>query len=166
VRPTMAWHPSARSRNHQARRLVQLGPNPCWTWTDDPVSGFWARRTGRETEIHGWDGTNAVGAPLAIDPTLASDRSRQVADARCVDVAGWWAATARRCTCTAPARQANGSFDLQPMGWSSTREHAKGDVAVRGLAADLFLLLTRRLSLSSAPEVALIRRRVGFRHLV
>ena len=37
-----------------------------------------------------------------------------------------------------------------------TREHAKGDVAVRGPAADLFLLLTRRLSLRSAPEVALM----------
>jgi uncharacterized protein (TIGR03083 family) len=139
-----------------AGRLVQLGPNaPCWTWTDDPVSGFWARRTSHETEIHGWDGTNAVGAPLAIDSTLASDgidewltlaasMSRVVGGdgktmhVHCTDTAGEWLVR------------------LAADGLVLTREHAKGDVAVRGPAADLFLLLTRRLSLRSAPEVALM----------
>jgi uncharacterized protein (TIGR03083 family) len=139
-----------------AQRLVELGSNaPCWTWTDDQVSGFWARRTSHETEIHGWDGTNAVGAPLAIDPTLASDgidewltlaasMSRVVGGdgktmhVHCIDAAGEWLVR------------------LAADGVVLTREHAAGDVTVRGPADELFLLLTRRLSVSSAPGVVLI----------
>jgi uncharacterized protein (TIGR03083 family) len=138
-----------------ARRLEGLGLDaPCWTWTPDPVSGFWARRTSHETEIHGWDGTNAVGAPLAVDPVLASDGidewlvlaatmlrglggNGETMHVHCTDVEGEWLVR------------------LAAEGLELTRVHARGDVAVRGPAADLFLLLTRRLSIASAPRVSL-----------
>jgi uncharacterized protein (TIGR03083 family) len=140
-----------------AGRLAEVGlDTPCWTWAGDPTTGFWARRTTHETEIHGWDGATAAGAPLEIDPVLASDgidewlslaalvlRGRVQGDGRtmhvhCTDVEGEWLVR------------------LDADNLVVTREHAKGDVAVRGPAADLFLLLTRRLDTASAPGVELI----------
>lgn len=146
-----------------AQRLAAVGlDTPCWTWTTDPVSGFWARRTTHETEIHGWDGTNAAGAALAIDPVLASDGIDEwltlaatmprdlggvgeTMHVHCTDVAGEWLVR------------------LTAEGIEVTRVHAKGDVAVRGPAADVFLLLTRRSSIGSSSQVALIGDESVFR---
>jgi uncharacterized protein (TIGR03083 family) len=140
-----------------ARRLAETGlDKPCWTFVGEPTSGFWVRRTAHETEIHGWDGTNAAGTPLSIDATLASDGidewlslagmmprggvrgDGQTMHVHCTDVEGEWLVR------------------LGADGLDVTREHAKGDVAARGPATELFLLLTRRLDLSSAPGVELI----------
>jgi uncharacterized protein (TIGR03083 family) len=134
-----------------ADHLAEVGlDKPCWTFAGEAVSGFWVRRTAHETEIHGWDGTNAAGAPLSIDPTLASDGidewlslagmmpsggvrgDGQTMHVHCTDVEGEWL-----------VRLGTDGLDV-------TREHAKGDVAVRGPAADLFLVLTRRLTAGSA----------------
>ena len=43
-----------------------------------------------------------------------------------------------------------------------TREHAKGDVAVRGPAADIFLVLTRRLDAATVPAVEVIGEETVF----
>jgi uncharacterized protein (TIGR03083 family) len=140
-----------------ASRLAEVGLDaPCWTWAGEPVSGFWARRTAHETEIHGWDGTNAAGAPLSIDPALASDGidewltlagmmprggmrgDGQTMHVHCTDVEGEWLVR------------------LGADGLDITREHAKGEVAVRGAAAELFLALTRRLDAASTPAIEVI----------
>ena len=139
-----------------AGRLADIGLGAsCWTWEGSSVSGFWARRTAHETEVHGWDGTNAAHAPLSIDPVLASDGidewlslattiprgvngDGQTMHVHCTDVEGEWVVR------------------LNADGLDVAREHAGGDVAVRGPAADLFLVLTRRLDAESAPAVALI----------
>jgi uncharacterized protein (TIGR03083 family) len=138
-------------------RLVEVGLDaPCWTWASNLVSGFWARRTAHETEIHGWDGTNAAGAPLTIDPALGSDGidewlslaammprggllgAGQTMHVHCTDVDGEWLVR------------------LDTDAIALTREHAKGDVAVRGPAADVFLVLTRRLDAATVPAVEVI----------
>jgi uncharacterized protein (TIGR03083 family) len=140
-----------------AGRLADIGLGaPCWTWEGSSVSGFWARRTAHETEIHGWDGTNAAGAPLSIDPALASDGidewlslaetmprggvqgDGQSMHVHCTDVEGEWVVR------------------LNADGLDVAREHARSDVALRGPAADVFLVLTRRLDAKSAPAVELV----------
>jgi uncharacterized protein (TIGR03083 family) len=128
-----------------ATKLAALDPaTPCWTWVPfDHTVGFWARRTTHETAMHRWDAQNAAGAADVIDGELAVDgideylallsmfRGRAFPDAGSVhlhstDAPGEWVVR----------------FDSE--GMHVTREHAKGDVAVRGPASDLLLVLFGR----------------------
>jgi uncharacterized protein (TIGR03083 family) len=116
-----------------------------WTWADDHSIGFIARRMALETAVHRWDAEAASGAPAGIEPGLASDgideflehflpdveeASTQVGGSvhiHCGDVAGEWT-----------IRPGDDGYDV-------TREHAKGDCALRGAASDLLLALWRRV---------------------
>jgi uncharacterized protein (TIGR03083 family) len=126
-----------------AIRLADFGPEKrCWTWAGEPVTGFWARRTAHETVAHSWDAGGATGRTVPLDPAVASDgidewlslagllgRVRgggETMHVHCTDVEGEWL------------------VGLGTDGLTVTREHAKGDVAVRGGAGDLFLVLLGR----------------------
>lgn len=118
-----------------------------WTWTADHTVGFVGRRMAHETAVHACDAALAAGREPAMDPTLASDGideflehfvHRVHADAEpvggsvhihCGDVSGEW-------TIQPPT----GTGER----YSVTREHAKGDCALRGNAADLLFALWRR----------------------
>jgi uncharacterized protein (TIGR03083 family) len=122
---------------------------PCWTWTDDQRVGFWSRRMAFETVVHAWDGGDVAAAAPTFAPDLAADGVDEhlgnlpfvLGDAaagadttvhvHCTDVPGEW--LVRR------------SAD----GLSVTREHTKADVALRGPASDLFLVVLGR----AAPDV-------------
>jgi uncharacterized protein (TIGR03083 family) len=132
---------------------------PAWNWApDEPkVAAFWRRRMAQETLVHRWDAEAAVGAPGPLDPELAADGvdewltaflGADVADPKiavpdhvgtlhvhCTDASGEWVASLS-------------GRDLQVR-----REHAKADVAARGPAADLLLVLWRRLPASSVDVV-------------
>jgi len=121
-----------------------------WTWSHQRDAGFVMRRMAHETAVHLWDACQAAGREHTIDGALASDGIDEfldhflggdggLADAvggsvhlHCTDVAGEW--TVR------PAP--DGGFTL-------TREHAKGDAAMRGAASDLLLVLWRRLPIGA-----------------
>ncbi|MBI4932693.1 MAG: maleylpyruvate isomerase family mycothiol-dependent enzyme [Actinobacteria bacterium] len=123
-----------------------------WTWTADHSAGFVQRRMAHETAMHLTDAQAAAGLALSVEPELASDgidefleyfRSRST-DApaaggsvhlHCTDVAGEWT-----------VREVDGERLV-------TREHAKGDCALRGPASDLLLVLWRRVPLSAADVV-------------
>ena len=65
------------------------------------------------------------------------------------------AAAARPCISTQPTRPANGWLDGNPT-WSSWNARTPGpDVAVRGPAAELLLVLSRRRPLDAAPTLEL-----------
>lgn len=116
-----------------------------WTWSADHSVGFVARRMAQETAVHAWDAALAAGSPVDLDAELASDGIDEflqhflpdVADGvapiggsvhiHCGDVAGEWT-----------IRPNDGGFDV-------TREHAKGDCALRGTASNLLLVLWRRV---------------------
>jgi len=118
--------------------------DPCWTWVPfDRTVGFWARRTAHETAMHRWDAQHASGAAGAIDSELAVDGideylafvpyfpERRFPDAGSIhlhsnDAKGEW------------------FVRLEGDGMHVTREHAKGDVAVRGPASDLLLVVYGR----------------------
>jgi uncharacterized protein (TIGR03083 family) len=128
-----------------ATKLATTDPaKPCWTWVpfDDSV-GFWARRTAHETAMHRWDAQNADGEADAVEPELAADgvdeylgilgafRGRRFPEAGSIhlhstDTPGEWLVR------------------LDADGIQLTREHAKGDVAVRGPASDVLLVLMGR----------------------
>lgn len=122
------------------------------TWAGEQPAIFWPRRMAVETALHRWDAETAVGKPPeAIAASLAVDGIDETLDV------------------IVPERRADNieSLDLTgssmhlhatdtPGEWLVTllapprvievaRIHAKGDVAVRGTASDLLLLLWNRV---------------------
>jgi uncharacterized protein (TIGR03083 family) len=51
-----------------------------WSFTADRTAGFWRRRQALETVVHRWDAQRSAGEPERIDPALAVDGLREVAD--------------------------------------------------------------------------------------
>ncbi len=120
-----------------------------WTWSDQHDVAFIIRRMAQETAMHRWDADVAAGRPTAIEAELASngiDEFLELMLARssfldasleatsvggsvhlhCTDVAGEW------------------TVRPTPGGLVTTREHAKGDCALRGPADVLLRALWRR----------------------
>jgi len=121
-----------------------------WAWGADEHARFWPRRMLHETSVHRADAELALGREPVIEPAVAIDgvdelldnllharyfRS-QVAELRgdgeslhlhCTDADGEWTIT------------------LLPGGYRWEHGHTKAVVAVRGPAADLLLLLYRRI---------------------
>lgn len=116
----------------------------CWTWTDDHRVRFWARRMACETAVHRWDGQSAAGAPEPFDGALAVEGiDEQLANLPFVApdaVAGAGETLHLHCT------DRDGEWLLRrgPDGLEVRREHAKGDVALRGPASALYLVLLGR----------------------
>jgi len=132
-----------------------------WTWTGTNQPEVWVeRRMTQETAVHRWDASNSVGIPYEIPVAVAADG---------IDEFLMWFASRRVSEGAAPiegtvhlhctdtdAQVAEGSDDrlladgewlvkrLDESGIDFTREHAKGDAAVRGRANDLLLWLWRR----------------------
>jgi len=130
-----------------ADALEAADPNtPAWSWTDDRTVGFWARRQAAETAVHRVDAELATGEPRPVERELAVDAIDEFLAML----------TARR---EAPALPTVGSVHLHctdgegewlvrltDAGPVVTREHAKGDVALRGAASDLLLVGYGRLA--------------------
>jgi uncharacterized protein (TIGR03083 family) len=125
----------------------------CWTWTDDHHVRFWSRRMAHETAVHRWDGEGVAGAPEPFDGVLAVDGidehlenlpsilgpdgtvgTGETLHLHCTDIEGEWL------------------LRLGPDGLEVRREHAKGDVALKGSASNLFLVVLGRVS-PTTPEV-------------
>lgn len=119
--------------------------DPCWTWTDDRTVGFWSRRLMHEVAVHRWDAESAVGTPTPFEPEAAADAIDElltvVVHRADVPTAG------RGETIHVHATDAEGEWLITrgPEGMTVRREHAKGDVAVRGGAGDLLLLTLGRI---------------------
>ena len=124
---------------------------PTWhPFLVERVAGVWPRRQAHETSVHRWDAQHAVGPTDPIAPELASDgideffevthpraitREQATPPAgslhvHCTDTHGEWLAWYD------PA-DAGGGYHF-------TREHAKGDAALRGPAEHLLLALYHR----------------------
>ncbi len=111
---------------------------PCWNFTGtDLRSGFWRRRMVHESAVHRWDAEVAAGRPPSPVPAeqavdgidelltvlLGVKESPDLTASyhlHCTDTEGEWL------TVFSAGRP------------TTTREHAKGDVAVRGPASPLF----------------------------
>ncbi len=103
----------------------------------------------QETAVHRWDAQNALGVPDSIEPELACDGIDEMLDVM-LPFARRWAESARGGRGeTYHFHRTDGPGEwlvrFQGEGATVTREHAKGDVAVRGAASDLLLFLWGRL---------------------
>ena len=136
---------------HLVSTLSSLAPDqPCWTWAGPQNIEWLIRRMAHETTVHAWDALWAAGLQPAISAELASDgideflfvmtplvREGQPitggsVHVHCTDVEGEWLLVP------------GDGLELVV-----TREHAKGSVALRGPAADILLVLWRRLPIDA-----------------
>jgi uncharacterized protein (TIGR03083 family) len=119
---------------------------PVWTWSHEKKTSFIQRRMAQETAVHRWDAQVAAGEPDPIDALLAVDGvdeffdfldlfireehrggERDSVHLHSTDAHGEWLVTV-----------SNGIVDVR-------RGHEKAEVAVRGPASDILLLLWRRI---------------------
>ncbi len=142
----VAWAADAR-----ARVVAALGATdpvaPCWTWGEDATAGFFHRRMAAETLVHRLDAEDALDQPSPVDSDLAADGVDELIDV------GLRSSTNPDKHFAYP----DGSLHLHrtdgPGEWLlrvesgalvATREHAKGDAAVRGSGGDLLRFMWNR----------------------
>jgi uncharacterized protein (TIGR03083 family) len=150
--------------------VAAAGSDLVWTMTGLRPAGFWVRRRAHEAAVHLADAQLAAGRDVDLDPGLAADGVDEWLGLIAAGTAG-------------PARELRGDgqslhFHATDPGlsgageWLITRTssgitvqhgHGKADVAVRGPAADLLLVLTRRLP-PSAPGVEILGQQALLTH--
>jgi uncharacterized protein (TIGR03083 family) len=114
-----------------------------WTWMpDDQSAGFVGRRAAHELAVHRFDAQSARGTPLPIDAALAADGIEEIF----VMSANFGRATegANETLHLHGAEGYEWMITIGPERLSVTREHAKGDLALRGAVSDLELVLYDR----------------------
>lgn len=128
--------------------------SPVKTWAGDQPPIFWPRRMAIETAVHRWDAQAAVGEGRPIGTDLALDAVDEM-----FEVILPWRGTGELGTenegktmhlhATDVTGSAAGEGEwlvtLGVAGLTVDHTHAKGDVAVRGTASDLLLLLWNRV---------------------
>jgi uncharacterized protein (TIGR03083 family) len=121
-----------------------------WTWSEPHNAGFVIRRMAHETAVHRVDAERAAGRDHRIDPALASDG----VDEFLTHFLRWTAKDAEpiggsvHLHCGDTAGELTVTMD-DDGGWNVAREHSKGDVALRGDAHDLLMVLWRRAPLDA-----------------
>jgi uncharacterized protein (TIGR03083 family) len=123
----------------------------CWTWTNARDVRFWSRRMAHETAVHRWDGQGARGSPEPFAGALAVDGIDEhlenlpfiVGAERTVG-----AGETMHLHCT--DRDGEWLLRLGAAGLEVGREHAKGDVALKGSASELFLVVLGRAPATAA----------------
>ncbi|MGH7910450.1 MAG: hypothetical protein ACREOV_01875, partial [Candidatus Dormibacteraceae bacterium] len=149
-----------------------------WSWSGDDRVGFWARRMAGEAAVHAVDAQLVTGPVAPLAPDLAADGISEwlwiltlppAAEtsgrfplrpggetlhlhATDPELAGQGEQGAAGQGDQGAAGQGEGEWLIRRSehGISWERGHRKADVAVRGPASELFLLLMRRRDLASA----------------
>lgn len=127
-----------------------------YTLCDDASAHFAQRRIAHELTIHAWDAANAVDTDARIDPATAIDGVDEYLEVFLGGALGDRSGPSQ--TVHLHATDLGGT-DLEGAGeWHITvgdddlvvtHEHAKGDLAVRGLVAEILLLLWGRVETGS-----------------
>jgi uncharacterized protein (TIGR03083 family) len=133
-----------------------------WTFSGEGEASFWPRRQAHEVAMHRVDAELASGAPSPIDAELARDGIDEffdvIAPFRLAD-----RLTGAGETLHFHRTDGDGEWlvRLAPDGPEIERTHAKGDVAVRGSASDLLLVMRNRIGLDTVEvfgDASLIER--------
>ena len=145
-----AWVRDGAARLAEA---VTTGSGPVWTHLGPGAPSYWARRMAHETAVHRADGEIAVGTRPEIDPVVAAD-----------GIAEWLGFLPAVQAFEHPERPSpvpegkvlhfhatdegtDGEWLIRgvPGGVAVESGHGKGDLALRGPASAILLLLLRRL---------------------
>lgn len=124
-----------------------------WTWLGPGPAGYWLRRMTHETGVHAADAELAAGSLTPMDADLAADAiDETLGFATALRSGGPIAALEAGATLHLHATD-NGLtgtgewlITVLPAGIDVRTGHEKADIALRGPAATLLLVLTRRLT--------------------
>ena len=123
-------------------------------------ASWWQRRTCHETTVHAWDVQAATGGPDPLPTRLAIDGIDELLDVLlpgAVDLEAFAepATIHLHTTDEGPRDGAGGEWltTVGPTDVHTERRHARGDVALRGNAADLLLWLWGRVPTSTLDVV-------------
>jgi uncharacterized protein (TIGR03083 family) len=151
-----AWLRAGAQRLADAVR--EAGPETeVWTWATDRTAGFWLRRMAHDTLVHRFDAELALGRDVTVAPEVAaagiSDLLTSFADlpARFAELRG--DGETLHFHATDDGLGSAGEWLVRRTAGGAVWEHGhvKADVAIRGRAVDLLLVLWRRKALSDSP---------------
>lgn len=131
--------------------VAAAGPQaPVWTFTGPRPSAWWVRRRLHEATVHRADAAIALGVPFEIDPATAADGLSEWLDLMAARPPGEQApadGATLHLHATDDGLGADGEWMVRTGGGRVSWEpgHGKGDVAVRGTAADLLCGMLRRI---------------------
>jgi uncharacterized protein (TIGR03083 family) len=167
--------------NAGAARVVEAvtaaGSDPVWTFIGMRPARFWARRRAHEAAVHLADAQLATGREVDLAPGAAADGIDEwltlIAGGPegATDLVRGWAQGLRgdgqslHFHATDPGLADTGEWlaHRTPSGVTVQPGHGKADVAVRGPAVSLLLVLTRRLP-PSDPAIEILGDRALFTH--
>jgi uncharacterized protein (TIGR03083 family) len=144
----VAWFEEAHGQVVAA--LGAVAPDePIWSWSADATAGFYQRRMAQETLVHRWDAQNAQGALTAVDGDLAADGVSELYELIAPPAVASGSKAAPAGSLHLHRTDGDGEWLLKVDGDRVvlTREHAKGDAAVRASGADLLLTAWGRIDL-------------------
>jgi uncharacterized protein (TIGR03083 family) len=133
--------------------VAATGPDvPVWTFTGPKPAAWWIRRRLHEATVHRADAAIALGVPFAIEAELAADGVSEWLDilaSRPVPEGGPMLPddATLHLHATDDGLGAGGEWLVRSEGGRVAWEHghSKGDVAVRGSAAELLQVVLRRI---------------------
>lgn len=126
---------------------------PSWTWhPTDQTAGFIARRAANELAVHRYDVQSARSAPQPVEGSLAVDGIEEIfvmVEAWRVLGNGGGTGEGQTLHLHASDPDAEWTLTLAPDGLVVERAHSKADLALRGAASDLELVLYDRPALGT-----------------
>jgi uncharacterized protein (TIGR03083 family) len=141
----LAWLDESSQMALAALDHADLG-RPVQTWAGKQPARWWLRRLAHESSMHAWDGMNATSRRFAVEPELAVDAINETFELFLPVLFRHDVFAAAGETMHLHATDTDGEWlvTFEPDIVRVERTHAKGDVAVRGPAFDLLLLLWSR----------------------
>ena len=145
--------------------VTAAGSDLVWTMTGMRPASFWARRRAHEAAVHLADAQLAAGRSVDLAPDLAADGVDEWLGlvAAGTELRGDGQSLHFHATDAGLSETGEWLVTRTPSGVTVQRSHGKADVAVRGPAADLLLVLTRRLP-PSAPAVEILGEQALLTH--
>jgi len=145
--------------------VTAAGSDLVWTMTGMRPASFWARRRAHEAAVHLADAQLAAGRSVDLAPDLAADGVDEWLGlvAAGTELRGDGQSLHFHATDPGLADTGEWLVTRTRSGVTVARGHAKADIAVRGPAADLLLVLTRRLP-PSAPAVEILGEQALLTH--
>lgn len=133
-----------------AAALAAADPGePVWTWASDQTAGFVQRRQAHEAAVHRWDGEKAVGEATPIDPALAADGLDEFFEVH-IPMNDTVVTGDGESIAIVPSDAGDPwGVRLGPGGPKIRRGAAAGDAVLSGPAADLLLVMWRRLPVTT-----------------
>jgi uncharacterized protein (TIGR03083 family) len=146
--PILEWLDQVYRELHEALSAAGV-TEQVWTWfPPDQTAGFVQRRMALETAVHRWDAQQAHGEPEPIEAELARDGIDEMLDIH-LPMHHEWIKPRAGAGERYHFHRTDGSGEwlvvFDPDGVRVSKEHAKGDIAIRGSASDLLLWLWGRI---------------------